>query len=198
MGVCPSVCVRRKTFGAPESLVGFRGTRARICDWDRIAEKNFWGPQKFFSVAMKSGMTASVYLVNFKINFGDLAEVALIWPESIWFLSSSSSFRNRNDWERLWLASLKKMDDFCDHSISGIRNSWEPFHSNMLESRRGIRNLNFGSGALLLSTWHLTSSCCQGIHNSMENILLEVIVRSLSKGLFCTMFFCWWLSGWPL
>ena len=72
---------QKKTFGAPESFVGFRGTRARICDWDRIAEKNFWGPQKFFSVAMKSGMTASAYLVNFKIDFGDLAEVALIWPD---------------------------------------------------------------------------------------------------------------------
>ena len=67
----------KKTFGAPESLVGFRGTRGsnmcrgqdrgkkllgprkvwsafvgpgvRICDWDRIAEKNFSGPRKFFS-----------------------------------------------------------------------------------------------------------------------------------------------------
>ena len=26
-------------------------------------------------------MTASAYLVNFKINLGDLAEVALIWPD---------------------------------------------------------------------------------------------------------------------
>ena len=78
----------------------------RICDGDGIVEKNFWAPGKFcrllwdqgfeymtgtgwwkklfgppkvFSIATKSGMTASAYLVNFKINLGDLAEVALIW-----------------------------------------------------------------------------------------------------------------------
>ena len=27
-------------------------------------------------------MTASAYLVNFRINLGDLAEVALIWPDN--------------------------------------------------------------------------------------------------------------------
>ena len=62
----------KKTFGAPKSFfLRFWGPR----------KKTFWGPKSFFSIATKSGMTASAYLVNFKINLGDLAEVALIWPD---------------------------------------------------------------------------------------------------------------------
>ena len=72
-----------KNFWGPKKFFSaiLSGSGVRICDWDRIAEKHFLGPQKFFSIATKSGMTASAYLVNFKINLGDLAEVALIWPD---------------------------------------------------------------------------------------------------------------------
>ena len=75
----------KKTFGAPKSffLRSCRDQGFEYVTGDRIAEKHFLGPQKFFSIATKSGMTASAYLVNFKINLGDLAEVALIWPENI-------------------------------------------------------------------------------------------------------------------
>ena len=65
---------QKKTFRTPESFFGFRGTRG--------SNMSLFGPPKvFFSIATKSGMTASAYLVNFKINLGDLAEVVLIWPD---------------------------------------------------------------------------------------------------------------------
>ena len=99
----------KKLFGPRKVFAAFVGPGVRICDGDRIAEKKLFGPRKvfsafvgpgvriydgdrvveqtfrasksFFSIATKSGMTASAYLVNFKINLGDLAEVALIWPD---------------------------------------------------------------------------------------------------------------------
>ena len=71
----------KKLVGPRKVLSAFVGPGVRICDWDRIAEKNFRAPESFFPIATKSGMTASAYLVNFRINLGDLAEVALIWPE---------------------------------------------------------------------------------------------------------------------
>ena len=38
-------------------------------------------------------MTASAYLVNFKINLDDLAEVALIWPE----IMTRSAIKSMNE-----------------------------------------------------------------------------------------------------
>ena len=73
---------QKKTFRAPESFVGFCGTRgSNMCRGQDRGKRLFGPPKVFFSTATKSGMTASAYLVNFKINLGDLAEVALIWPD---------------------------------------------------------------------------------------------------------------------
>ena len=78
---CVTGTSQKKTFRAPESFFGFRGPGVRIYDGDRVVEKTVRASKSFFSIATKSGMTASAYLVNFKINLGDLAEVALIWPD---------------------------------------------------------------------------------------------------------------------
>jgi len=104
------VCACEEELLGPQKVwSAFVGPGVRICAGDRIVEKNFWGPGKFgrlswdqgfeyvtgtgsqkktfrapesfFPIATKSGMTASAYLVNFRINLGDLAEVTLIWPE---------------------------------------------------------------------------------------------------------------------
>ena len=73
----------KKTFGAPKSffLRSCRDQGFEYVTGTGSQKKTFWGPKSFFSIATKSGMTASAYLVNFKINLGDLAEVALIWPD---------------------------------------------------------------------------------------------------------------------
>ena len=107
----PVCACEEKLLGPQKVWSAFVGPGVRICAGDRIVEKNFWGPGKFcrlswdqgfeyvtgtgsqkktfrapesfFPIATKSGMTASAYLVNFRINLGDLAEVALIWPEIV-------------------------------------------------------------------------------------------------------------------
>ena len=53
--------VEKNLLGPPQVLSAFVGPGVRIYDGDRVVEKNCSGPQKFFSIATKSGMTASAY-----------------------------------------------------------------------------------------------------------------------------------------
>ena len=90
----------KKTFGAPESFVGFCGTkgsnmwrgqhrgkkllgpwkvlsafvgpRVRICDGDRIMEKNFWGPGKFCRLLWDQGFEYVTGTASWKKTFGAL------------------------------------------------------------------------------------------------------------------------------